>query len=186
MVRKINCLSISVLFSEIVSFLTKKRISLWIFLKILQNKERHSFAVCVTLCEEKQFLLIYIRSYWFDQKQLFKQIQIFIRIWPFSNMVRKTNFLSISVPVSEIVIFWLKRKVLHESSQKYFKTTEGHSLAVFRTLWEEKRFLLIYVRFYWFDKKQLFKQIQIFIRSCSFSNIVGKTTFWVFQCSFLR
>ena len=34
--------------------------------------------------------------YWFDQKKVFKQIQIFLRIFPISNMVRKTNFLSIS------------------------------------------------------------------------------------------
>ena len=46
---------------------------------------------------------------WFDQKQLFKQIQIFLRICPFSNMGRKTNFLSISVLISEIVTFMSKK-----------------------------------------------------------------------------
>ena len=43
----------------------------------------HSLAVCGSLCGEKQFLLIFIPIYLFDQKKLFKQIQIFLRIWPF-------------------------------------------------------------------------------------------------------
>ena len=66
-------------------------------------------------------MLIFILFYWFDQKNLLKQIQIFLRICPFSNMLRKTNFLSISVLVSEIVILCLKRKVLYEFLQKCFK-----------------------------------------------------------------
>ena len=62
-----------------------------------KQQKVHSLAVCGSLCGEKQFLLIFIPFYWFDQRQLFKQIQIFLRNCPFSNMVRKTNFLSISV-----------------------------------------------------------------------------------------
>ena len=77
---------------------------------MLQNTERHSLAVCGLLCGEKQFLLIVIFFYWFVQKQLFKQIQIFLKICPFSNMVRKTNFLSISVLISEIVNFMSEKK----------------------------------------------------------------------------
>ena len=46
-----------------------------------------------------------------------------------------------------------KRKVLYEFPQKYFKTTEGHSLAVYGALCGEKQFLLIFIPFYWFDKK---------------------------------
>ena len=110
MVRKTNFLSISVLVSEIVTFMSKKNSSLWISPKMLQNNRKHSLAVCGLLCGEKQFLLIFIRFYWFDQKHLLKQIQIFLRICPFSNMVRKTNFLSISVLVSEIVTFMSKKK----------------------------------------------------------------------------
>ena len=64
----------------------------------------------------------------------------------------------------EIVPFMSKRKVLYEFPQKYFKTTEGHSLAVCGSLCGEKQFLLIFIPFYWFDQKQLFKQIQIFLR----------------------
>ena len=102
-------------------------------------------------------------------------------------MVRKTDFLSISVLVSEIVKFWLKREILNEFPPKCFNTTEKHSLAVCDPIWGEKQFLLIFVPFYWFDQNNLFKQIQIFLRICIFSNMVRKTkyiSFWVFQCSF--
>ena len=126
---------------------------------------------------EKFFLLIFIPFYWFEQKQLFKQIQIFLRICHFSNMVRKTNFLSTSLLVSEIVIFWLKRKVLYEFPQKCFKTTEKHSLAVCGSPCGEKQFLLIFIPFYRFDQKKVFKQIQIFLWICPFSNMVRKTNF---------
>ena len=120
---------------------------------------------------------MFVPFYWFDLKQLYKQIQIFHRIFPFSNMVRKTNFLSISVPVSEIVTFLLKSKVLYEYPKIYFKTTERHSLAECGSLWGEKTVFVNVYSFHWFDKKQLFKQIQIFIRICPFSNMVRKTNF---------
>ena len=136
--------------------------------------------------EKKKFLLMFTPFTGLIKKQLFKQIQIFIRICPFSNMVRKTNFRSISVLVSEIVTFWLKREVLCEYSSKCFKTTERQSLAACGTLGEEKKFMLICTRFYWFGQKQLFKQIQFFIRICPFSNMVRKKKFSLFQCSFLR
>ena len=94
-----------------LSLLCLKRIVLYEFLqKCFKTTERHSLAICGLLCGEKQFLLIFIRFDWFDQKNLLKQIQIFLRNYPFSNMVRKTNFLSFSVLVSEIVIFMSKKK----------------------------------------------------------------------------
>ena len=108
---------------------------------MLQNNRKHSLAVCGSLWLEKQFLLIFIHFNRFDQKKLFKQIQIFLWICPFSNMVRKTNFLSISVLVYEIITFLTKRNVLYEFPQKCFKTTERHSLAVCGSLCGEKLFL---------------------------------------------
>ena len=122
-------------------------------------------------------MLIFILFYWFDQKNLLKQIQIFLRICPFSNMVRKTYFLSISVLVSDIVILCLKRIVLYEFLQTCSKTTERHSLAVCGLLFGEKQFLLIFICFYRFNKKKLLKQIQIFLRNFPFSNMVRKTNF---------
>ena len=78
-------------------------------------------------------------------------------------MVRKTNILSISVLVSAIVTFMSKKKVLKEFPHKCFKTTERHSLAICGSLCRDKRFLLIFILFYWFDQKQLFKQILTFL-----------------------
>ena len=110
LVRKTNFLSISVLVSGIVTFMSKKKSSLWISPKWFKTIERHSLAVCGSLCGEKQFLSIFITFYWFYQKKLFKQIQIFLWICHFSNMVRKTNFLCISVLISAIVTFMFKKK----------------------------------------------------------------------------
>ena len=120
-VRKTNFLSISVLFSEIVTFMSKKRSSLWISSKMLQNKRKSYLAICGSLCGEKHFLFIFIPFYWFEQKHLFKQIQIFLTIFPISNMVRKTNWLSILVLVSEIITFMLKEKFSINFPKKRFK-----------------------------------------------------------------
>ena len=91
-VRKTNFRSISVLVSKIVTFMSKKKSSLKILQKSFKTTERNSLAVCGLLCGEKKFLLIFIRFSDIIQKKLLKQIQIFLRIFPFSNMVRKTNF----------------------------------------------------------------------------------------------
>ena len=131
-------------------FLTKKRSTLWITAKCFKTRERHSLAVFGSLCGEKQFLLIFIPFYRFV-KNLFKPIQIFLMIWPFSNMVRKINFLSISVLVSEIVTFMSKKKSSLWLSPKCFKTTERHSLAVCGSLCGQKQFLLIFIPFYKLD-----------------------------------
>ena len=56
-----------------------------------------------------------------SSKKLFKQIQIFFMIFPFSNIVRKTNFLSISVLVSEMVNFMSKKKRSLRISTKMLK-----------------------------------------------------------------
>ena len=45
-----------------------------------------------------------------NPRELFKQIQIFPGIYPFSNLLRKTNFLSISVLLSEIATFLTKKR----------------------------------------------------------------------------
>ena len=186
MVRKTNFLSISVLVSEIVILCLKGKVLYEFSQKCFKTTERHSLAVCGSLCGEKQFLLIFIPFYLFDQKQLFKQIQIFFRIFLFSNMVRKTNFLGFSVLASEIVTFLTKKKLFLWISPKMF---QNNRKAEFSCIWlnlGEKQFLLVFTPFYWFDQKKLFKQIQIFLRICHFSNMIRKKTFWVFQCLFLR
>ena len=66
--------------------------------------------MCLTL-GKKKFLLIFVSFYWFDQKQLFKQFQIFLGICSFSNILKKNNFLSNSV-LSEIATFLTKKSSL--------------------------------------------------------------------------
>ena len=119
--------------------------------KMLLNKKKHSLSVCGPLCRKKQFWLIFVPFYWFDQKKLFKQIQFFLKIFPFSNMLRKTNFLCFSVLISESHFLDKKEKFAVIFPQKCFKTTEKHSLAACGSLWGEKQFWLISVPFYRFD-----------------------------------
>ena len=135
---------------------------------MLQNNRKAYLAVCDSLFGEFFFLLIFIRFYWFDQKKLLKQIQIFLRICLFSNMVRKTIFLSISVLISEIVILCLKRKALYEFIQKCFKKTERPSLAVCGSLCGEIFFFVNIYPLLLVWSKKLFKQIQIFLRICPY------------------
>ena len=118
LLRKTNFLSLSELLSEVVTFMNKKRSFQWISPKKLQNNKKYSLAVCGSYWGEKQFLLIFVPFYWFDRKQLFKQIQISLLDCPFSNLLRKTNFLSISVLHSEIVTFLNKRRSLQWISPK--------------------------------------------------------------------
>ena len=89
---------------------------------------------------KQKFLVIIIPVYWFDPKKLFKQIQIFLRICLFSNMVRKTNWMSISVLVSAIVTFMLKEKFSMNFTKNAFKTTGRHNLAICGSLSGEKQF----------------------------------------------
>ena len=177
LLRKINFLSISVLLSKIVTLWRKREVLCEFPQKCFKTTEKHSLAVCGSLWGEKQFLLIFVPFYWFDQKQMFKQIQIFLRIFQFSNMLRKKNFLCISVILSEIVTFLTEKKSSLWFFPKNAKITEKHSLAVCGSLSEEKKLLLIFVPSYWFDQKQLFKQIQIFFRIYHLSNMLRKTNF---------
>ena len=148
--------------------MSKKRSSLWISHKMHQNNTKAWFiSLCLSLWRKTVFVNIYpLLLVW--SKKFFKQIQIFLRICLFTNMVRKTNFLSISVIFFENVTFVSKKKSSIRISQKCFKTTERHSLAVCASVCGEKQFLLIFIPFFWFDQKQLFKQIQIFHRIRTF------------------
>ena len=112
LLRNTNFASISELLSERLIFLTKKRSFQWISPKKLQNNRKEDFSCMWVILRRKTFFdnLIIVQFYWFDQKQLFKQKQIFFRISPFSNLLWKTNFLSISVLLSEIVTFLTKKR----------------------------------------------------------------------------
>ena len=139
MVIKTNLLRISVLVSEIGTFMSKKKSSLWISPKMLQNNRKAEFSSVWPTFWRNFFInnypLLPVCS-----KKVVKQIQIFLTICPFSNMVRKTNFLTISVLVSEIVIFMSKKKSSLWISPKIFQTTERHSLATCDSFCGEKQF----------------------------------------------
>ena len=113
--------------------------------KFFKTTGKHSLAECDSFWGEKQFLLIFGPFYRFDQNQLFKQIQIFFRISPFSNLLRKTNFLSISVLLAEIVTFLMKKSCFQWIRPKMLQKAENHSLALCGSPWGEQQFLLIFV-----------------------------------------
>ena len=121
--------------------------------------------------EKISFYWFFPPLYWFDQKQLFKQIQIFLRICPFSNMVRKTNFLSSSVIVSAIVTFISKKKISLWIFPKMLQNNVLQFSSIWLTLWRKTVFVNIYPLLLVWSKK-LFKQIQIFLRICIISKMV--------------
>ncbi len=143
-----------------------------------ENDSKHQKSIVylyVAHFEEKnKLLLIFAPFYWFEQKLLFKQIQNFPQDLSLFKLVKKSKLSGISVLFYEIVIFGLKREDLCKYPPKYFKTTEKHSLAVCVTLYGEF-FFYIFGPFYWFAQKNLFKQIQIFLRIFPFSNMLRKT-----------
>ena len=89
------------------------------------------------------------------------QTQIFLRLFSFSNLLRKVFFLFISELLSEIVTFWNKKRSFSKFPQKWFNTTEKHSIDVCGSFWGEKKFLLIFVAIYRFDQNQFFKQSKL-------------------------
>ena len=121
-------------------------------------------------------MLIFIPFYWFDQKQLFKPIQIFLRICPFWNMVRKTKFLSISVLVSAIITFmsknisslWISPKMLQNNSKAYVSS-------MWLTL-RRKIFLLIFIPFTGLIKNSCLNKSK-FSSSLPLLSMVRKTNF---------
>ena len=72
-----------------------KRSFLSISAKMLQNTRKTYLAVCGFLWG-KTFSVLFVPFHWFDQKCCFLQIKNFLRIFPFSNLLWKNNFLSFS------------------------------------------------------------------------------------------
>ena len=91
-------------------------------------------------------------------KKMLKQIQIFLRICAFSNMVRKTNFLSISVLFSEVVTFMSKKNSSLSISPKLLQNNrEAYFSNMWLTLWRKKGFVNIYPLLLIWSKKNLNK-----------------------------
>ena len=87
------------------------------------------------------------------KKICLNQIQIYLRILLRFKIVEKSNLSgNFWAPFWDITFLIKKRNFLTFNQ----KTIEKHSFAVGGTFCGEKRFLLIFVPFYWFDKNQLF------------------------------
>ena len=108
--------------------------------KCLKTTERHSLAVCGSLCGEKQFLLIFFPFYWLDKKKVVYTNPNFPQYLSLSSMVSKTNFLGISVLISVIVTFMSKKKSSLLITRKKLKTTERKSLAICSSFVEKNSF----------------------------------------------
>ena len=167
MVRKTNFLSISVLVSEIVTFMSKKKSSLWIAPKVLKKTERHSLEVCGTLFGEKQFLLIFIPFYWFDQKKCLNKSKFYSGFSPFKHGKKNNLFEYFSAGYWDSQ-FYIQKEKFSMNPPKMLQNNRKHSLAVCGSLCGEKRFLLMFIPFNWFDQKKLFKQIQNILSICPF------------------
>ena len=174
-------ISISVLFCEIVTFMSKNKSFLWISPKMLEKTERHSLVRCGSLFGKKQLLLLFIPFYLFHQKRCLNKSNFSSGFALFKHGRKNKLSEYFSVRFWDSHFFGIKREVLCEFSQKYFKRTERHSLTVCGRYWGEKHFLLIFFPFYWFNQKELLKQIQIFLRISPFSNMVRKTNFLSFS-----
>ena len=118
-------------------------------------------------------MLIFIPFYWFDKKKLFRHIQFFLLVFTYSNLLRKTNFLSISVILSEMVIFWPKGKFSVNFPKN--ENNKKHCLAICGSFWGEIFFLLILVPFYCFEQKGLFTTNPNFLGICPFSKLLRKS-----------
>ena len=113
------------------------------------------WSLCLTLWRKTVFVNIYpILLIW--SKIVVKQIQIFLRIFPFQTWYKK-KIAEYFIAVFEIATFLTKKRSSLWIPTKCFKTKERHSLAVCGSLYGEKLFLLIIIPFYWFVQKQWFK-----------------------------
>ena len=153
MVRKTNFLSNQWSFLR-VSLLCLKIKVLYEFLqKCFKTTERHNLAVCASLCGEKQFLLIFIPFYWFDQKYFLNKSKFSSGFFHFKHG-KKNKLSEYFIAVSKIATFLTKKRSSLWISQKFYKTTERHSLAVCGSLCGENQFFLIFISFYWFVQIQ--------------------------------
>ena len=116
LLRKTNFLSISEFFSVIVIFLTKKRSFQWISPKILQNNKEAEFS-CRWLILRRNSFCLYLSCFTaLYKKGCLQLIQIFLWIFPLSNLLCKANSMSISV----LLFWWISPKMLQNNRKVQF------------------------------------------------------------------
>ena len=86
LLRKSNSLCISVLLSEIATFLLKWEIFSELAQKCFKKTEKHSLEVCGSFCGKKKFFLIFVLFFCLYKKGCLQQIKIFLWICCFSNV----------------------------------------------------------------------------------------------------
>ena len=110
----------------------------------------------------------FIPFYWFDQKSCLNKSKFSSGFSPFQTWYEKTNFLNISVIVTESITFISKKKNFYEFLQKCFKTTDRHSLAVCGSICRENRFLLIFILFTGLFKNNCLNKSKFSVRIFAF------------------
>ena len=88
------------------------------------------------------------------KKKFFKNPNFLLDLF-FSNLLRKTNVLSLSEILSEVVIFDQKER-FSVTFPKMLKKKKKDFLAVCVSFWGEKQFSFLIVQFYCFEQKGLF------------------------------
>ena len=148
MFRKTNFLSILVLVSEIDSFMTKKKSSLWISQKILQNNRKALFSsVWLNFLRKTVFVNIYPLLLVGSKKVVYTNPNFpqDLPLFKYGKKNKLAEYFSARFCDSHI---YVKRKVLYEFPPKRFKTIERHILAVYSSLYGEKQFLIIFIPIY--------------------------------------
>ena len=138
------------LVSEMSNFGLKRKVLYEFSPKCFKRTESHCLAVFGSLCGEIFFLFIFIPFYLLIQNSCLIKSKFSSEFALFKHG-KKNKFLRISVLVSQMSLLSLKIKVLYEFLRKCFKTTERHTLSVCGSLCGVKKFLLIFITFYWFD-----------------------------------
>ena len=98
--------------------------------KCLKTTEMHSLALCGSLCEEKQFLFIFVQFYSFEQKWLFTtnpNLTLDLLLFKLVEKNKLSDYFWASFWDS---FFFLKREFFSEIHRKCLKITGKHSLAV--------------------------------------------------------
>ena len=108
-----------------------------------KTTEKHSLAQGGTFCGEKQFWLIFFFFTGLIKTVVYTKSTFFFWIWLFSKLLSKTNFLSNSEILSDIVSFWLIREVFSVFPRKSFKQVGKHSLVYVAHI-DEKHFFFPY------------------------------------------
>ena len=131
-------------------------------------------SVCSSHWGEKQSLLIIIPLIRLIKKSCLNKSK-----FPSLNLLRKINFLSIRVLLSEIVFFLLNWEFFVNFPKNVSKQQRSIVLLYVAHFEEKISFCLYLSSFTALNKKGCLQQILIFLWICTFSNLLRKTNFLI-------